>query len=70
MQHEQLSYSIEEVAALTSIGRTSLYAHIAAGKLVARKAGPKRTVVTREDLAAFLASLPSAIDAGTVRKSA
>lgn len=52
----QLSLNIEEARALTGIGRTKLYQAINSGKLKARKFG-KRTIVLKDDLDAFLASL-------------
>jgi excisionase family DNA binding protein len=52
----QLSFSIEEVQNLTGLGRTKVYAAINAGVLRARKFG-KRTIILKEDLEAFLASL-------------
>jgi excisionase family DNA binding protein len=53
----RLGYRVEEFAAETGIGRTKLYAEIAAGRLRARKVG-KRTVILAEDGRAYLASLP------------
>ena len=52
----QISLSIEEARAVTGIGKTKLYAAINAGQLKARKFG-KRTLILRDDLNAFLASL-------------
>ncbi len=57
MQREGLS--IAEASALAGIGRTKIYQAIAEGSLKARKCGT-RTLVLRDDLRAFLASLPSA----------
>ena len=51
--------SISEDCAAAGIGRTKLYEAIAAGSLKARKCG-KRTLVLRDDLREFLASLPGA----------
>jgi hypothetical protein len=53
----KLAYSVEEFGAVAGLGRTKLYAEIAAGRLRARKAG-KRTVILAEDGRAYLASLP------------
>lgn len=53
---DQLAYSIEETARITSLGRTALYDEIKAGRLKARKAG-RRTVILDSDLRAWLASL-------------
>lgn len=61
----QISLSIEEACALTGIGRTNLYKSLNSGALKARKFG-KRTIILRDDLNAFLASLESypAIEGG------
>lgn len=53
----ELSLSIEEVRAKTGIGRTKLYQAINAGTLKAKKFN-KRTIVLKDDLDAFLSSLP------------
>lgn len=51
-----LAYSIEEVAEMTAIGRSRIYAAIREGRLVAHKFG-RRTVIRSESLRAFLDSL-------------
>jgi excisionase family DNA binding protein len=51
--------SIAEACAMAGIGRTKLYEAIADGRLQARKVG-KRTIILRNDLRAFLESLPTA----------
>jgi excisionase family DNA binding protein len=51
--------SISEACAVAGIGRTKIYQAIAEGSLKARKCG-KRTLVLRDDLRAFPASLPAA----------
>ena len=51
--------SISEVCSACAIGRTKVYAAITEGRLKARKLG-KRTLVLRDDLRDFLASLPLA----------
>jgi excisionase family DNA binding protein len=56
MQREGLS--IAEASALSGIGRTKIYQFIGEGRLKARKCG-SRTLVLRDDLRAFLASLPN-----------
>lgn len=53
------SFSLEEVAARTGLGRTSVFHVIRDGRLIARKCG-RRTIVLRSDLEAFLQSLESA----------
>ena len=50
--------SIAEACAMAGIGRTRLYAAIAAGDLVARKFG-KRRIILRSDLRRFLENLPT-----------
>jgi hypothetical protein len=54
---EPMALSIASVQRETGFGRTFVYTAIKSGNLIARKAG-RRTVVLREDLASFLASLP------------
>jgi excisionase family DNA binding protein len=51
--------SISEACAVAGIGRTKIYQAITDGTLKARKCG-KRTLVLRDDLRDFLASLPGA----------
>ena len=50
----KLAYSIKEACATSSLGRTTIYAHIAAGRLEARRIGG-RTVIPAESLQALLA---------------
>jgi excisionase family DNA binding protein len=52
-----LVYSLDDLTLVTGLGRTRLYELINSGKLPARKAG-RRTLVLREDVDAFLRSLP------------
>ena len=54
---EKLAFTIQEAAAVASIGQTSLYKAIRDKQLKARKYGT-RTIITRTDLQAFLDSLP------------
>jgi hypothetical protein len=51
------AYRIRDVCAMTALGRTSVYAAIKSGELVARKWN-RCTIVLADDLAAFLRSLP------------
>ena len=51
------AYSIEDFARLHSIGRSTAYSEISAGRLVARKMR-SRTVITAEDAKAWRANLP------------
>ena len=53
---EKLAFTIQEAAAVCSIGQTSLYKAIREKQLKARKYGT-RTIITRIDLQAFLDSL-------------
>jgi excisionase family DNA binding protein len=55
--NEKLAFTIVEVAALSSLGQTSIYKAISEGRLRIRKYGT-RTIVTRDDLASFLENLP------------
>lgn len=50
---EKLGYSIAEACAATSLGKTTIYAHIAAGRLRMIKIGG-RTIIPFEALMAFL----------------
>jgi excisionase family DNA binding protein len=59
MQTEQyhppkIAYSIKEACRASSLGRTTLYSHIAAGRLLARRIGG-RTVIPVESLRALIA---------------
>lgn len=51
------AYNIAEVCQSAGSSRTSIYAAIKAGSLIARKRG-RRTVVLREDLLDWLRALP------------
>lgn len=52
-----LSYSIQEVCALTGIGQTKIYEAIKNGLLNAKKYG-RRTIILNDDLQKFLQNLP------------
>jgi hypothetical protein len=52
-----LAFRIPDVCRATGLGRTSIYAAIKSGELVARK-WKRRTVVLAEDLEVFLKNLP------------
>jgi excisionase family DNA binding protein len=56
IQREGLS--IRQACEVAGVGRTRLYAAIAAGELLARKFG-KRRIVLRSDLRRFLENLPT-----------
>ena len=49
----KLAYSIPEACAASSLGRTSLYAHISSGRLLAVRIGG-RTVIPANSLEALL----------------
>lgn len=51
--HDKIAYSIEEACQATSLKRTTLYSHLAAGRLQARRIGG-RTVIPAENLRAFI----------------
>lgn len=51
--------TLVEASIISGIGRTKLYQAISDGQLVARKYG-SRTIILRDDLLQFLASLPEA----------
>lgn len=55
-----LAVSIAEAARMVGIGRTSLYAAIAAGKIKTRKSG-RRTLVETQALRQFLEALPESV---------
>ncbi len=57
-QATRLAFSITDVCEVTALGRTTIYAAIKDGALVARKHG-RRTVVLADDLSAFLRGLPA-----------
>ena len=52
-----VEFTVEGAVAASGIGRTLLFRAIKQGRLRARKLG-RRTIVTRDDLAEFLSSLP------------
>ena len=45
----KLAYSVKEACRASSLGRTTIYAHIAAGRLLARRIGG-RTIIPAESL--------------------
>lgn len=50
----KVSYSIKEACKATSLGRTTIYSHITAGRLIAHRIGG-RTVIPAESLHALIA---------------
>ncbi len=55
----ELALSIPEACRSSKLSRSFIYQEIAAGRLIARKAGA-RTIVLPKDLRAYLANLPRA----------
>lgn len=51
---QKLAYSIREACAVSSLGRTTIYNHIAAGRLRANRVGG-RTLISVEALRALIA---------------
>ena len=49
------SYSVAEVCAVTSLGRTLIFSEISDGSLKAKKVG-RRTIILESDLSAWLSS--------------
>lgn len=54
----KLAYSIEEACAAVSLGTTKLYELIGEGKISAKAEG-RRTLIPRESLLSYIASLPA-----------
>lgn len=52
-QHPKLAYSIKEACEASSLGRTSIYSLISAGRLAARRIGG-RTVILADSLHALI----------------
>ena len=50
----KLAYSVREACRASSLGRTTIYAHIAAGRLLARRIGG-RTIIPAESLHSLIA---------------
>ena len=53
----RLALSVEEAAKAAGVGRTTVFEEIRKGHLTARKVG-RRTIITTDDLDAWLKSLP------------
>lgn len=58
----KISFTVEEAAAITGLGRTNLFAAMKTGLLPARKFG-RRTIITADDLREFVGNLPYSRDA-------
>ena len=61
MENSILAVSIADAVRMSGLGRTSLYAAIAAGKLKTRKCG-RRTLIEMAALRRFIETLPESID--------
>lgn len=61
MHVDKVLFSVPEVMAATGLGRSTLYVAMASGRLEPRKLG-RRTMVTRDALDRFVASLPVGLD--------
>lgn len=57
---DRLLYSVNDALKALSISRAKFYAEAKAGKIKLRKIGAK-TVISADDLAAYVAALPSDI---------
>jgi len=55
---EPLAVGIMDATRLSGVGRSTIFDEIKAGRLKARKAG-RRTLILRDDLLAWLNTLPS-----------
>jgi predicted DNA-binding transcriptional regulator AlpA len=53
----RLMHRLGQAAAMTNMGKTSLYKHIRAGHLQVVRIGPRLTLVTDEELRRFVAWL-------------
>ena len=59
MTGEPLAYAPKDAAAVSGVAYTRLRAAIEAGEIEVRYPSPKRQVITREALQAWLLSLPT-----------
>ncbi|MGQ0277529.1 helix-turn-helix domain-containing protein [Sphingopyxis sp. Q841] len=53
VEAHRLGYSIKEACRVSSLGRTTIYGHIAAGRLKATRVG-RRTIISAESLRALI----------------
>jgi excisionase family DNA binding protein len=58
MEEVKRAMSVEEAAKAAGVGRTILFEEIRKGRITARKVG-RRTIITIDDLDAWLNSLPT-----------
>jgi excisionase family DNA binding protein len=63
MEETKRAMSVEEAAKAAGVGRTLLFEEIRKGRITARKVG-RRTIITTEELDAWLRSLPKSTDVG------
>jgi hypothetical protein len=63
----RLAYTVAQLAARVGVGRTLLYGEIAAGRLIASKAG-RRTIITCENAQAWLRNLPTRTPSAVTRR--
>jgi excisionase family DNA binding protein len=63
MEDIKRAMSVEEAAKAAGVGRTLLFEEIRKGRITARKVG-RRTIITTDDLDAWLNSLPKSNDTG------
>ncbi len=54
---EKLGLTVDDLVAASGLGRTSIYAEIRDGRLVARKCG-RRTIILHTDATDWLKNLP------------
>jgi excisionase family DNA binding protein len=63
MEEIKRALSVEEAAKAAGVGRTLLFEEIRKGNITARKVG-RRTIITIDDLDAWLKSLPKSTGMG------
>ena len=63
MEEVKRALSVEQAAKAAGVGRTLLFEEIRKGRITARKVG-RRTIITTDDLDAWLKSLPKSTDTG------
>lgn len=57
-ENDRIALSVEDAARAASVGRTTIFMELRNGRLKGRKVG-RRTVISVEDLNAWLTSLPT-----------
>jgi excisionase family DNA binding protein len=66
MDYFRRALGVAEAAKAAGVGRTTLFEAIRKGEITARKVG-RRTIITVDDLDAWLNSLPKRTDLGSDR---